>query len=255
MKKGVYFSFLFVIILCGCNKEKFFDGPNFFSDDVEASTDIADLILPNREGWSFTQMTREENTLIIDTSRSHFGNKSLRFSAKKSDTQGASKCSIAKQHMAFWEGETARLSAWYYIEGSNSLEWLFLMDLEEQTAIGAGPGMRIALVNNKLRVEYKFNEKDITQPLGEEIDFPRNQWVEIVWEIKLSTTHTGEVRLWQNGSLIIDSHNNQTLPKDILYFQQGTKGMYSSCEIGITANSKDNDATIWVDDIKFETAK
>jgi hypothetical protein len=28
--------------------------------------------------------------------------------------------------------------------------------------------------------------------------------------------------------------------------------MYSSFEIGITANSKDNDLTIWADDIKFE---
>lgn len=52
--------------------------------------------------------------------------------------------------------------------------------------------------------------------------------------------------------LIIDSKDNNTLPKDLLYFQQGTKGMYSSCEIGITANSSDNPAKLWLDDIKFE---
>jgi len=28
--------------------------------------------------------------------------------------------------------------------------------------------------------------------------------------------------------------------------------MYSSCEIGITANSSDNSAKLWIDDIKFE---
>jgi hypothetical protein len=28
--------------------------------------------------------------------------------------------------------------------------------------------------------------------------------------------------------------------------------MYSSCEVGITANSKDNALTMWVDDVKFE---
>ena len=39
--------------------------------------------------------------------------------------------------MAFWKGETVRLSAWYYIEGTQNLNWLFLMDLEEQTPIGA----------------------------------------------------------------------------------------------------------------------
>ena len=84
------------------------------------------------------------------------------------------------------------------------------------------------------------------------VEFPRNQWVQVVWEVTLSQKNKGAVRLWQNGQLIIDSKNNRTLPKDILYFQQGTKGMYSSCEIGITANSKDNNLTIWVDDIKFE---
>ncbi len=246
-------TILFVaIIFTGCNKEKFFDGPDFFQDDIESYSILSDLLLPNDQYWSFTQLTRAENNITIDTTKVHSGNKSLKFVAKKSDNDGASKSSIAKQNMAFWDGETVRMSAWYFIEGTNALDWLFLMDLEEQAAIGAGPGMRLALVDNKLRVEYKFNEKDITQQTGQEIDFPRNQWVQVVWEVTLSQKNKGAVRLWQNGQLIIDSKNNRTLPKDILYFQQGTKGMYSSCEIGITANSKDNNLTIWVDDIKFE---
>jgi hypothetical protein len=112
--------------------------------------------------------------------------------------------------------------------------------------------MRIALVDNKLRIEYKFNEKDIIQIPDQAIEFPRNEWVELVWEVKLSQKKNGSVRLWQNGVLIIDSKGNRTLPRDLLYFQQGTKGMYSSCELGITANSKSNDLTIWVDDFKIE---
>jgi len=152
--------------------------------------------------------------------------------------------------MAFWKGETVRLSAWYYIEGTQNLNWLFLMDLEEQTPIGAGPGMRLALVDNQLRIEHKFNEKDIKQQ--NPISFPRNEWVKIVWEIKLERKKKGTVKLWQNGQLIIDSKEHNTLPKDLLYFQQGTKGMYSSCEIGITANSSDNPTRLWVDDITFQ---
>jgi hypothetical protein len=124
--------------------------------------------------------------------------------------------------------------------------------MEEQTAVGAGPGMRLALVDNKLRVEYKFNEKDLIQQVGQEIDFPRNEWVELTWEVKLSRKDKGSVKLWQNGQLLINRDHIRTLPKDLLYFQQGTKGMYSSCEIGITANSKDSDLTLWVDHIRFE---
>jgi len=250
--KNIFFIIIAVILFSGCEKEKYFEGPDFFQDDFEAYSLLSDLLLPNDQLWSFTQLTRNENNITLDTTNFHSGNKSLKFVAKKSDNDGASKCSVAKQNMAFWDGETIRVSAWYFIEGTQSIEWLFLFDLEEQTAIGAGPGIRLALVNNQLRMEYKFNEKDIVQNSGQEVYFPRNQWVEIVWEVKLSQKNKGSVKLWQNGQLIIDSKNNRTLPKDILYFQQGTKGMYSSIEIGITANSKDNDLTLWIDDIKFE---
>lgn len=250
--KKILIVIIAIVLVSGCKNEDLFSGSSFFQDNFEAYATLNDLLLADSQLWSLTQLTKNKNNIAVDNTKAHSGNKSLKFTAQKSDNEGASKSSIAKQHMAFREGETVKLTAWYYIEGTNSLEWLFLMDLEEQIVIGAEPGMRLALVNNKLRIEYKCDEKDITQPAGKEIDFPRNKWVEIVWEVKLSQKNRGAVRLWQNGQLIIDSNNRRTLPKDILYFQQGTKGMYSSCEIGITANSKDSDLTIWVDDIKFE---
>ena len=250
--KKIIILFVFGTLIISCNKEKFFDGPDFFEDDFENYSALEDLLSEEDVNWSFTQLTNENNTILVDTSKFHSGNRSLKFIAARSTNELLSKCSIAKQNMAFWEGETVRLSGWYFIEGTNALDWLFLFDLEEQTAIGAGPGMRLALVNNQLLVEYKFYESSILQPIGQEIDFPRNEWVEIVWEVKLSQKNEGTVKLWQNGILIIDTKNNRTLPKDLLYSQQGTKGMYSSVEIGITANSKDNDLTIWVDDIIFE---
>lgn len=249
-KKIVFLSSL--ILFSSCNKEEFFDGPDFYQDDFEDYTTLSELFLPDDALWSFTQLTKPGNSIQVDTEKAHTGSKSLKFISLKSDAEKVSKTSIAKQNMAFWEGETMRVSAWYYLEGTNPLEWLFLMDLEEQTAIGAGPGMRLALVDNKLRIEYKFNERDITQPSGQEVEIPRNEWVEIVWEVKLSQQNSGTVKVWQNGQLIIDSKNKTTLPTDILYFQQGTKGMYSSCELGITANSKDSDLILWIDDVRIE---
>lgn len=251
MKKVLYILLISVLV-SSCNKEEFFKGPNFFEDNFETYSSLSDLLIDDDQLWSLTQLTRDQNTINVDTLNFHSGNKSLKFKAKKTTNGDASKSSIMKQNMAFWNGETVRMTAWYYIEGIESLEWLFLMDLEEQTAVGTGPGMRLALVNNQLRVEHKFLEDDIVQTTGTEIDLPRNEWVEIIWEVKLSTKDKGAVKLWQNGQLIIDTKNNRTLPKDLLYFQQGTKGMYSSIEVGITANSDDNDLTMWVDDIKFE---
>ena len=244
---------LFVLLLfSACNKEELFDGPNEYQDGFEAYVSLVDLLPQNELLWSFTQLTKPGNGIRVDSSKAHGGQKSLRFAAEKTADGAVSKSSIAKQNMAFWEGETLRMSAWYFIEGTDSLKWLFLMDLEEQTAIGAGPGMRLALVDDQLRVEYKFFEKDIVQNPGQAMDLPRNQWVELIWEIKLSRKNAGTVKLWQNGHLVIDAQNKTTLPKDVLYFQQGTKGMYSSFEIGITANSAENDLLLWVDDVRIE---
>lgn len=251
MKQRIYLSILLIAVM-SCKKEKYFSGPNFYSDDFENYSTLQELLIPQNKYWSYTQLTKARNSIEIDSSRGVFSTKSLKFFAQKSDSEGASKSSITKQKMAFWEGETVRLTAHYFISGTDNLNWLFLMDLEEQAAIGAGPGMRIAMVENKLRVEHKYDEKDILQIPGKEAEMPRNQWVELVWEIKLSTKNEGTVKLWQNGVLIIDADKKRTLPDDILYFQQGTKGMYSSCEIGITANSKENDLTLWVDKVKFE---
>ena len=209
--------------LVNCDKKKFFDGPEFYQDGFENYSELNELLLPDDVIISGSQITRDGNSITVDSTFSHSGNKSLKFVAVKSEADKLSKCSLFKQNMAFWEGETMQVTAWYYIAGTDSLQWLFLFDIEEQAAIGAGPGIRLALVNNQLRVEHKFNEKDILQSSGNEVVFPRDQWVEVKWQVKLSQKHEGSVKLWQNGQLIIDSQNERTLPKDILYSLQGTK--------------------------------
>lgn len=244
------------IVLCifSCKKVKNYNGPDSYADDFEYYNQTSDLIEPVDKNWSFTQLTMLENKILIDTNFSHTGKKSLKFTAIQSDNTEVSKCSLVKHNMRLSEYNTVRISAWYFISGNEKLNWIFLMDLEEQIAIGAAPGIRIALESNKLLVERKkIKEKDVKQKPGEEIDFPRNQWVEIVLEINLSQKKNGSIKLWQNGQLILEAKNTRTLPKDFLYFQQGTKAMFTSLEIGITANSNDGNASLWVDDVKLET--
>ncbi|HYG51233.1 MAG TPA: heparin lyase I family protein [Flavobacteriales bacterium] len=243
---------LFIALFIGCNKKKFFDGPDFYADGFETYTAFSELISNDDTHWSFSQLTHSQNSITIDTTVKHSGNKALKFDARKSEGSFVSKCSISKQNMAFWEGETLRVTAWYYLVGTQSADWFFLMDMEEQTAVGAGPGMRLALLNNRLCVEHKFYVDDFFQDENTAVDFPRNQWVEVIWEVKLSQKKKGTIKVWQNGQLIIDAANTRTLPKDLLYSQQGTKGMYSSVEVGITANSRDNAMVMYVDDVRVE---
>lgn len=244
------------VLLSACT-EDLFDGPDQFGDDIEQAFSLDDLLPEDESRWSFTQITREENELEVDTTFGHNSSHSLRFQALASSNETVSKCSIAKQFMAFWEGETFHMSAWYFIEGTAKADYLFIFDIEEKTAIGAGPGMRLALVGDSgvLEVEHKYNNPNIQQQSGQEIPFPRNRWVHVEMETLLSKKEEGYVKVWQDGVLILEQYHWQTLPRDILYFQQGTKGMYSSIEFGITANTHDHDMVIYVDDVEVWTTQ
>lgn len=249
------FIIIAITICCiSCNKKKIFDGPSAYSDGFEEYDTSFQMIEVENKYWSFFQITKKLNNLSIDSSFRHSGKKAIKCLAEKSDDI-VSKCSFSKQKMTFWEGETMVSEAWYYIQGDKPMEWLFLMDLEEQTAIGAGPGMRLALVENKIRVEHKYLNKDIIQPTGSEHTFIRNKWNKLRFETLLSKEKNGWVKVYQNDTLILHQENWNTLPHDILYFQQGTKGMYSSVEFGITANTHNNEVTLYVDDIQVSKAK
>lgn len=241
-----------VLVLVSCNKKEKFDGPNSYADDFEVYTDSEQLIDGNNELWSFFQLTSDQNSITVDTNIVHSGNRSIRFSGVAGADGVTAKCSINKQFMAFWEGESVYVDFWCYLEGNEDIDWLFIFDLEEKVPVGAGPGMRLAIVNNKLLVEHKFPSPNIVQE-GSGVLFPRDQWVNIRFETKLSRKDEGYVRVLQDGVQILTAENWKTLPKDILYFNQGTKGMYSQIEFGLTANSDDNAHVMYVDDISVTT--
>lgn len=250
MKRMKTISFLcLVLLLSSCKVEKYFDGPDTYRDGFESYTESEDLL--GEDKWSFFQITNDNNSIELDSSRAHSGNLSLRFSAQKSTDELLSKCSVVKQKMSFWQGETVYASFWYWIEGDAAANWLFLFDIEEQAHIGAGPGMRLANVgtDNHIWVEHKYLvPNDLQQETP--IPLPRNQWVHLEFEALLSKKKEGYVRAWQDGQLIISQNDWKTLPTDILYSQMGTKGMYSSIEFGITANTYDSDMVLYLDDVE-----
>jgi hypothetical protein len=246
----VVLALVILALSVGCKKEKWFGGPNSMTEDFESYAHVDSMFSYDDVRWSFNQNTVDGNYLSFDTNIVHSGNKSLRFYAHASPADFVSKNSIVKQHMAFYEGDVVRISAWYYVEGTESKDWIFLFDFEEQSAIGAGPGIRLASTEaNGVVLEHKFFETDIYQTAGQEIIIPRNQWFNLTMEVLLSQKSKGYVKVWQDNQLIIDGTNTKTLPKDFLYWQQGTKGMYQSIEFGITANTKESETVLYMDDI------
>lgn len=239
------------LVLSGCNREKWFDGPDNIAEDFEAAVVTDDLFPEDDSRWKFFQVTRDANTIALDTVNPHTGLQSLRFFAEAGDV---SKSALAKNQMAFYEDEVVHISAWYYLADTLDIDYLFLMDIEEDAAIGAGPGIRVAIgEDDALVVERnKYGQRTLYQAEDTEVPFPREQWVNVVLEITLKTNKTGKIQLWQDGNLIIDANKVLTLPRDRLYFTTGTKGMYQSVQLGITAVSLDRDLEMWLDDIEVQ---
>lgn len=241
---------LLPLLWLSCDKQKLFDGPNAYSDDFESYAAIEETIDGNDVNWSFFQNTLSANSISLDTSIVHSGNRSLRFEGQRT-ADILSKASINKQHMAFWEGDIVSVDFWIYLKGNAPAQWLFLFDLEEQTSVGAGPGMRLALVDGKILLEHKYNNPNVEQP-GEGIPFPRDQWVNLRFETELSQKKEGYVKVYQDDQLILDRDNWKTLPSDFLYHTQGTQGRYSQIEFGVTANPSEDDIVLYVDDVWVE---
>lgn len=241
-----------VLLVISCNKKEKFDGPNFYEDGFE-SYDVIDSVLDgNNVRWSFFQNNKDGNQISIDSMITHNGNRSVKSEAVKSFNDQTSKASINKQYMAFWEGDVVRTEFWVYLVGNDPAQWMFIFDLEEKTPIGAGAGMRLALVDEEITLEHKYPNPNVHQPDETAIKFPRDQWVKVTFETLLSTKKKGYVKVWQNDTLVIEQDQWKTLPKDLLYVNQGSRKGYSQIEYGITANSSDFDQVMYVDDIKVE---
>lgn len=250
----LFIGIISLLLIYSCDKDKYYDGPTFLIDDFESVESVAELVSDTGE-WSFYQNTNALNTLELETENVHTGSQSLKFFAKKTENGSASKSGLANNQLAIHEGKVFYGSAWFFIEDTSNLEFLFLFDLEESVAIGAGPGMRLALYESEgyLAVErQKMFEPTLRQNEESKVPFPRNEWVHVEVEFLLSRKKKGTIKVWQNEVLLIDETNVRTMPQDEVVFLQGTKGIYNSIQVGITANSDKNDATLYIDDIIME---
>ena len=244
---------LLLLPLTQCGKLNLDDHVSRFEEDFESATE--DTLLFQDSRWTASQLTVEENTITVDTEIVHSGLRSVKFHAFPHPDDDVSKCDLMKQDMVFNEGETVYFRAWYYLIGDG--ENLFLFDLEEPAPVSSSPGIRLTLSTEErwLQVERgKLEKSTLRQTKGEEIAFPTEQWVKVEFEVKLSRKKKGAVKLWQDDVLVVEEEGVQTMPKDILYFTQGTSGIYQNIQVGITAAGTQNtEKILYVDDFLIET--
>lgn len=240
-----------------------------FEDGFESTgNDLFELFPNDGSRWNNIQQVDPdsgENEIDIESTVIYEGNNSLRIYAEKSDNT-LSKADIEKSGFSAQEGSTVRIEANFYIASTDNIENLFLIDLEccscwdPTVPHNQCPGIRLMMKDNDyLSIERgKILSSNIVQSV---VAFPRNEWVNVVLEMKLSQNNDGINKLLINNQEVI-SESGMNMPNASLFetefadngidFELQEPLFYERFQIGVTANPTQYGIELFVDDVKFE---
>lgn len=250
------------------------DTVNFqFLDGFETDTnDFMNLFPNDGSRWTGTQLVNPngaENTLALSTVQKSEGSQSLRVDVKQSDNI-LSKVDIEKSGFQASENSTVIIEADFYIDSDANIENLLLIDLEccscwdPTVPDNQCPGIRLAMTggNDYLSIERgKITGNTLTQT---SFEFPRGEWVNVRWQMQLSTDNSGSNELYINDQQVI-SENGMNMPNPEIFrslfaeegidFELQQPVVYERVQVGATANPDAEDLVIYVDNFSINVAK
>ena len=273
MKKLTLIGIILILASCSQDDNAIPEVENvvnyLFEDGFEtAENDLKELFPSDGSRWSNLQLADPndgENEIEIVSIIATEGNNSLRINSRASDAT-LSKADIEKGNFNAPEGSTVRISASFYIASTNNIENLLLIDLEccacwdPSVPDNQCPGIRLMMKDNDhLSIERgKILGSTIVQS---DVAFPRNEWVNVVWELKLSQDNNGLNKLSINNQEVI-SESGMNMPNASLFktefanngidFELQEPLFYERFQIGATANPTQFDIELFIDDVKFE---
>lgn len=215
---------------------------NHFADDFEHG------IERRIEGWhqhmklaSNSNAGNPANRVETTGDQVHSGKFALKTYTPK-DSRDLQKAALLRELFFFPPGSDCWFSAWFYIPGSESIENLFIFDLEATGYHGVGRRLMFTGTNGRyLMLEGKRSTGPQYSQTESPVPFPRNQWVHVKLHLHLSPDGKGRVELWQNGTLILNKSGRNMVENTF----------YDRVEVGQTANSTHRELTMYVDDVKI----
>lgn len=231
-----------------------------FSDGFENASTIRDLLKRDGSRWTNSQRTPSGNGLTLVTDPSHSGN-ALHFHALPSGS-AVSKADIERALPDLVAGDQLSISAWFYAKSGQSLDNVFILDLECPTCWpDTSPGIRVHLKGHggtpvvergKIRLPSLRNEDMIRA-----VSFPRERWVRVEWQTTLAPDDLGRTSITFDGRTVF-SARGATFPDPTILARSGIalrKLAYERFQIGITANSSSNPVDIFVDSVEVRVIR
>lgn len=214
---------------------------NHFADDFEHG------IERRIDGWhqhmklaSDSNAGNAANCVETTIDQVYSGKSALRTYTPK-DSRDLQKAALLRELFFFPPGSDCWFSAWFYIPGSESIENLFIFDLEATGYHGVGRRLMFTGTNGRfLMLEGKRSTGPQYSQTESPVSFPRNQWVHVKLHLHLSPGGNGQVELWQDGTLILNKSGRNMVENTF----------YDRIEVGQTANNTHRELTVYVDDVK-----
>jgi len=243
-----------------------------FEDGFETQNNQFNELFPtNGNRWTTIQQdnpTNATNEIELSTTQFSEGQNSLRLLANPSDNS-LSKMNIEKGGFSAFKDDTITISADFYVAGTASLENVLLIDLEccscwdpdVLATFGVEnqcPGIRLMMAggNDFLSIERgKISGTTIEQT---SVTFPRDQWVNVKWEMTLSDETNGSNLLYINGNEVINEPGMNMPNAQIFsdaFLNQGIDftlqepTFYERMQIGVTANPTAGAIELFVDNV------
>ncbi len=271
--------FIATLFLLGCSSE---DSPReeimpdtfLFEDDFETvSGELEELFPTDQSRWSTLQQTNPSgavNEISLSTAQSSLGASSLRILARQSDAL-LSKMDIEKSGLNIAVGSRVIIAADFFIPGTQPLTNLLLIDLEccscwdpdvgdNFGAENQCPGVRLMMTGDEDYLAIERGKISGTTLVQAAIPFPRNQWVNVVWEMTLAPDDTGQNLLRIDGVEVINERAmnlpNAAVFRDVfaqegITFELADPAFYERVQIGATANPIAGDVEMYIDNFSI----
>ena len=233
-------------------------GISEFTSNFDSTEILVDLFPDDYSGWTYLQLVEPNGSenIVLEDKKAYAGENSvelqdslfhsdccaIRLAAPPSGSS-VSKAALQRDSLFFESGDDLWISAWFFIQGVENYQALFILDIET-TAFQGGPGRRLMMSggDNELKLESKSNVSgpEYRQAKENIIPFPKDEWVHIILHLQLSAGQDGLTEIWQDSVKIIEQYG-QNLPSD--------NTVYDRVQIGITANGSSSDKVIYIDDV------
>ena len=200
--------------------------------------------------WATEQL--QNGSLDIAQDPTNPSNKVLKAVAGAKRGGKVGKADLIQRFGPVGPGGTIHMSSWFYFPKETPRNSVILFDLEcASCGLSTNPGMRVYLRKGRLRIDLsKIGIKDALLP-SKDHQVPSERWFKVGWTVKLGVDGAGQTQVTLNDAVVLNA-NTTTMPSTSIarkVLGVDITEAVDRIQIGLTANSNNTPALIYVDNV------